>query len=393
MKKVSKLQLFSLILFGFILSLFLLEGFLRITTSGQRWVNSHYVEISSAFPELEALIDDTQNTPPHKYYDEFLYAPGPVALEHINFTEYYSSRLTPDSVPLPEAENIVWTFGGSTMENTETTDRLTIANTLAKKFNNSLGPTHVKNFGSGGFISSYELIKFQKLLREIPESEHPDLAIFYDGYNDAQYGFQFGPGSLQKDLSLKLQALVEQQHGVMWLYSTSNILTKYSRLWERTGARLVDYLLFPLPEPNPDFNNLRDTIRVYTSNVRMIQAICEAYNVDCFFILQPLIVTKGPLSELEQNVLNQLEAHPRFGVEGSQFMRAFYDFVIDELDENEDFIDASNIMDGRDQPDFYDVGHTSALTSPIIGEKLADLMLERIVLDSNPPNAIGRLPR
>jgi hypothetical protein len=98
------------------------------------------------------------------------------------------------------------------MENTETTDRLTIANTWARIFNDSLGPTHVKNFGTGGYFSSYELIKFQKLLREVPKSELPTMAIFYDGYNDAMNGFQYGPGRLQSDLSLKLQALVEQDY-------------------------------------------------------------------------------------------------------------------------------------------------------------------------------------
>jgi hypothetical protein len=368
-------------------SILALEGILRITSRGPKWLNPHYVEISRDYPDLDALIADAHS--PHystKYYDEFLYAAAPFSTDHINFTDYYSARLTPDSTPLTRANSIVWAFGGSTMENTETSDELTIANTWAKIFNNELGLTHVKNFGSGGFFSSYELIKFQKILRDVPVNEYPTIAIFYDGFNDALFGFQYGPGNMQTDLSLKLQALVESRDLEMWLYASSRGLSKYSRLWERTGARFFDYLLFSFPEPNTDAEVLEATVHVYLNNVRMIQAICEAYEITCFFILQPLIVTKHPLTHLEQEVLTSMESHPRFGPEGIQFIRSFYDQVTHELFGNPNFIDASNILDGRNQSDFYDLGHTSALTSPIIGEKIANLILSRLSYEDNRPS-------
>jgi hypothetical protein len=299
-------------------------------------------------------------------------------ITHINFSDYYSARWTPDSVPLSQAEHVVWTFGGSTMENTETTDSLTIANTWAKIFNASLGPTHVKNFGAGGYFSSYELIKFQKLLREVPESELPTLVVFYDGYNDALNGFQYGPGRMQRDLSLKLQALVEQDHFTTGTYAISQALSQYSKLWERTAARLVMYLLFPLPEPNANIANLAGAVHIYTSNVRMIQATCQAFEIHCFFVLQPLIVTKKPLSQEEQAVLNELEAHPSFGPEGTRFIRGFYDMAIQDLASEEHFVDASHILDGRTESDFYDPGHVGAQSPPVIGEKIAHLILARL---------------
>jgi hypothetical protein len=387
MDRVLKIRLILLLLSGCFIGGLALEGYARLSTRGPRWVNPHYVEISASLPELNALIEDTQNTAPPKHYDEFLYAPGPVATTHINFTDYYSSRLTPDSRPIEEADIVIWTFGGSTMENTETTDEMTIANTIARVFNERAGPTHVKNFGAGGFFSSYELIKFQKLLREVPENELPYIAIFYDGYNDSQFGFQYGAGSLQKDLSQKIESIVEHRYIPLWLYTSSRLLSQYSKLWQITGARLVDATLFPLPDINTNSENLNQSIRIYTSNVRMIEAICDIYDIRCFFVLQPLIVTKNPLSELERQVLDQLEAHPRFSPEGTRFMRAFYQEVINELAENDHFIDASRIMDGRTQPDFYDVGHTSALSSPYIGERIADYLLsrlEKLAMDNAP---------
>ncbi len=367
------------------LVLLAVEGAARLLTPGPRWLHPGYVAISQGFAELDELVEDSRNThPAPKYYDEFLYAAAPVATSHINYTPYYSARLAPDSVPLSEAEHIVWTFGGSTMENTETTDRLTIANTWARRFNRALGPTHVKNFGAGSFFSSYELIKFQKLLREVDPGHLPTMAIFYDGYNDTVHGYQYGPGNLQKDLSLKLQAFVEHDYLVVSTYALSELLSKYSRFWERTGAPAVESLLFPLPAPRSGPGFLAATVRVYTSNVSMGLATCEVFRVRCFFVLQPLLMTKTPLSPMEQEALGSLEAHPRFGPEGTRFVREFYREVGEQLADSPSFIDASGILNGREQEDFYDIGHVGAETPPVIGEKIADMILGRIAAASTP---------
>jgi hypothetical protein len=362
-----------------VLVLLALEVLVRLTTRGPRWLNPRYVALSQGFAELDALIEDAYSPGSRTIYrDEYLYSAPQKATRHVNFTGYHAARRTPDSVRLDSAEHIVWTFGGSTMQNTETTDSLTIANTWARVLNRALGPTHVKNFGTGGFFSSYELIKFQKLLREVPPSEHPTISIFYDGYNDAEYGFQYGPGSLQKDLSLKLQALVDGNHGITWMYATSQIVSRYSRLWQRTGARVVDATLFPFPEPCPSEENLTAAVHIYASNVRMIRAICELFQIECFFILQPLVVTKAPLAPLEQEALDWLEGHPRFGTEGTRFIRRFYAEAARLLSDEPGFIDASRVLDGRSEADFYDVGHVGALTPPVIGERTASLVLAQL---------------
>ncbi len=356
----------------------IVEGIARYVGRGPRWVNPVYVEISKDFRYLDELIEDNQNThPAPQYYDEFLYAAAPISLSHVNYTRYYSARLTPHSVPLSEAQHIVWTFGGSTMQNHETTDELTIANTWAKVLNERIGPTHVKNFGAGSFFSSYELIKFQKLLREVPVEERPTMAVFYDGYNDAVHSYLFGAGSLQRDLSLKLQALVEHKYLVILSYALFEIAERVSKFWELTGARLMEYALFPPQKPQADESNLQSAVRVYTDNVTMIQATCEVFGIECFFVLQPLIVTKSQLMGVEQEVFENL----KIGPDGIRFVRGFYRDVKERLTSNEHFINASDILDGRIQPDFYDVGHTAAQTPPFIGEKIAGMLLEKLAVE------------
>jgi hypothetical protein len=365
-------------------TLLALELASRLTTPESPWLNPRYVRLSEAYPELDALIADAEWGPggAARYYEEFLYAKKPSTSAHVTFTEYYSARLTPSSVPLGRAEHIVWAFGGSTMENSETTDSLTIANTWARRFNRALGPTHVKNFGTDSFFSSYELIKFQKLLREVPADERPTVALFYDGYNDAVYGYQYGAGRMQGDLSYKLQALVERRHATLWVYATSAILSRWSRLWELTGRRLVDRAFSPRTW-QPGAADLDASLAVYEYNVRMIDATCAAFGIRCFFILQPLLITKTPLEPTEQEAFDALLRHPRLGPEGVQFVRDFYTGAAERLRENAGFIDASRILEGDPRGHFYDIGHLGALSPPLVGERIADLVLAR--LDATDP--------
>ncbi len=384
----TKIGLGRKILYVLILALscvLILEIVARLSAPDHPWLNARYVELSKDYEHLEDLVDDVgwgPGTPP-KYYDEFLYSASPLTSTHLNYTDYYSSRFTPASVPLSEATEIVWAFGGSTLENSETTDSLTIANIWARLLNRFRGPTHVKNFGTGGFFSSYEMIKFQRLLREVPNDELPTIAIFFDGYNDTVNGFQYGAGHLQRDLSLKLRALVERRRYALWAYATSEILARWSVLWSRTAKRIVDHVLFPMGEPNRGAQNLSDAIRIYVSNVKMLRGACDALEIRCFFVLQPLLVTKRPLSPPEQEVLESLIAHPRFGMDGVTFVRTFYAHVAEQLAYEEGFIDASGVLDGRVHADFYDIGHVGALSPPIIGERVGSMILDRLSVASD----------
>jgi hypothetical protein len=361
----------------FVALLALLEIGLRVTAPEVRWLNPRYVEISRDFPDLDALVADRGS--PTLYQPEFLYSHGPVSRDLVTFTDYFGARRTPSSVPLNQAAHVVWAFGGSTMENTETSDRLTIANTWAAEFNSVFGATHVKNFGLGGFFSSYQLIEFQRLLREVPEDELPGMAIFYDGYNDAVNGFQYGAGRLQPDLDRKLEAVVEGRNLALWLLATSNALERVSMLWGRTWGPIIQTTFFPLGDPDPAPENLAATVRVYTANVRMIEATCRTFGIECIYLLQPLLFTKAELAPEEQEAWDWLEGHPRFGSEGIHFVQEFYRRSSVELADVEGFIDASGILDDRGGvADFYDVGHVGALSPPVIGERTAGLILERM---------------
>ncbi|TMQ69233.1 MAG: hypothetical protein E6K81_15360 [Candidatus Eisenbacteria bacterium] len=348
-----------------------LEGAARYLRPA-RVENPRYLAISRDFERLAELVADKYESGGLEYYDYQLFAVRPFESRSVTITPYHSSRLTPASLPRAEARTLVWTFGGSTMQNFETTDDLTIANTIAVVFaEHGLRP-RVENFGVGSFQSSLELVQFTSLLARVPEPERPAVAIFYDGFNDAHHGYAFGAGAIQRDVAQKLGMLVEERSARVALYGASAWLAQRSQAWTRLVHDRLQLRLFSGPPADTTEENLERTVDIYLRNVEMSDAVCRVYATRCFFVLQPLVVTKTPLAASERDALAEI------GEANAKFVRDFYDRVRNRLADEPDFVDASRILDRRESDDFYDLGHTSALTSPVIGRAVADLILARL---------------
>ena len=86
-----------------------------------------------------------------EYYEYFLFSAAPCATATVNVSDFYSSRATPASQPADHADLIVWTFGGSTMQEFETTDARSIANVIARTMAAAGVGARVENFGAPTF--------------------------------------------------------------------------------------------------------------------------------------------------------------------------------------------------------------------------------------------------
>jgi hypothetical protein len=199
---------------------------------------SIYGANSEGFEQLRQLRRDVRECGRSgpKYYEYFLSSAAPCASETINVSDFFSARQSPASAPVEAAELIVWTFGGSTMQEYQTTDERSIANAFATTIAASGIAVRVENFGVPTFQSSLELIKFMTLAARVPADRLPDAVLFYDGYNEANHGYYFGAGNMQNDLSAKLAALVEHKHGDLLLYGGSSGLSDVSRFWKPPHA-------------------------------------------------------------------------------------------------------------------------------------------------------------
>jgi hypothetical protein len=340
---------------------------------GPKEERSKYREISRDFEQLRQLRQDARacGAAGTRYYEYFLFSPPPCATETVNVSDFFSSRLTPASRPAEQADLIVWTFGGSTLQEYQTTDERSVANAIAAAIAAAGIDVRVENFGVPTFQSSLELVKFMTLAARVPADRLPDAVVFYDGYNDANHGFYFGAGNMQNDLSAKLAALVEQKSGTLFLYGASLGLAEHSDFWRTHVHRRLERALFRDPDPQPDEANLRRAVEIYLRNIRIASGICAAIGARCFFVLQPLIATRTPLGPIEQQVIADMRP------ELIEFARRFYELAGAELQGSAEFIDASAVLNGQPGDIFYDLGHVSAFGVPAVGELIGRAILAR----------------
>jgi hypothetical protein len=347
---------------------------------GPKGERSIYREISRDFEQLRQLRRDvsTCGRSGTRYYEYFLFSAPPCETDTVGVSDFFASRRTPASRPAEMAELTLWTFGGSTMQEHQTTDERSIANVIAATMAAAGIGVRVENFGVATFQSSLELIKFMTLAARAPADRLPDVVVFYDGCNDANHGFYFGAGNMQNDLSAKLAALVEQNSGTLFLYGASLGLAEYSEFWRIHGHRRLERALFRDPDPQPDEANLQRAVEVYLRNTRIASGICAAIGARCFFVLQPLIATKTPLGAIETEVIADLRP------ELIAFARRFYELAGAGLQGSPAFIDASAVLNGQEDV-FYDLGHVSAFGVPAVGELIARAILARLRDEAAPP--------
>jgi hypothetical protein len=312
------------------------------------------------------------------YYDYFLFsmAPTPIKSELMTFTHYYSARNVPDSAPIGSNAPIVWLFGGSTMQNMETTDELSIANQVAVNLKKAGHLVTVVNFGVGGFQSSLESIKFQELLRQIPANERPAVVIFYDGFNDAVLATLFKAGGYQNDLAKKIEALVVGHHGKMFFYSLGNLVGKLSTYWKNELAFKYSRAIFGEDFIKYDHDNLIKAVEIYEINSRMIRGVCREFGIKPIFLLQPMIYTKNNWTDFEKKI-----SLPS-GNEKVIFMKEFYRLASKSMKKYDDFFDLSGILNESKRNDFYDLGHTGPFTGITIGKHIEQI-LEPYLLNNN----------
>ncbi len=308
-----------------------------------------------------------------QYYDYHLYANAPHKSKAATFTEYFSSRNVPGSYPLGTGDIIIWLFGGSTMQNLETIDKFTIANSIANNLKKQNIKATVFNFGVGAFQSSLESIKFQDLLRRTDRAQKPDFVIFYDGFNDAYYSYLAGPGNIQNDLSGKMDALVSGKNLKLFIYSFSNILSQFSILWRDHMKLRIEWSFFCKPRVHEDKEDLAKGTKMYLLNTRMIRAICKDLDIKPIFILQPMIYTKKNLTRFENSVKESLDQ------KHVKFMEDFYGLTREKMRAYDDFIDLSGILDNSKRNDFTDLGHTGPYTGIDIGANIAKIVVSQML--------------
>lgn len=154
-------------------------------------------------------------------------------------------------------KNKIFLFGGSTTFGYGVSDNETIAAQLENELNN----TQVINYGAGFYYSTLEKLKFKSLLQK---GEIPDKVIFLDGLNefystDAEIENFYSPWF---DLAIKVP-FIRLIHAIYKLSVADLIIER-------------------------EENFLRNCSLRYLSNKKEIVKECEKYNIEYYFIIQPI---------------------------------------------------------------------------------------------------------
>ena len=259
----------------------------------------------------------------------------------------------------------IWVFGGSTVYGIGTPDSETIPSYLARDLNtNPSSCVSVTNFGAEGYVTNQEVIL---LLEQLKAGRKPDIAIFYDGINDALVG-GFSPGiptahwnfemirakfenpstrkldCLKLLYSSQLIKLIRENHS-----SEDNVAISDSELKQRAQSTL---------------NN-------YEGNLKAIRILARAYGFKPYFFWQPVLAFGDkPLATFEK----QLSDARREELAGRVYrgLHAVYVEAERQSDTSRDFAFLGHVFDDVKDPIYIDEFHLDPHGNELIAQLIAE---------------------
>ena len=271
---------------------------------------------------------------------------------------------------LPQRPIRIFMFGGSTTWGTGSRDEYTIPSQLSKILASKFGPkVEVVNYGEGGYVNTQELITFVK---EIERGNVPQVAIFYDGYNDVFSAFQNGIAGIPqneinrvrefsltksgpkfyKEFVLRSNLFLLFTQGAGWLQHVTN-----REHWSRAFESRVSN-----PSPELLVTNL---LKIYGNNTRIVQAVGHEYNIRVFTFWQPSVYTKAELVPSEKSAAAW---DPILGDFYAQTTKAL---AASPLGGMNSFYNLGGIFDGHPEMIFEDSVHISERGNEIVANRIA----------------------
>lgn len=208
-------------------------------------------------------------------------------------------RRTHFNTPKPKFR--IWMFGASAVfGNFSESDRSTIPSILSREFNSRGLNVQILNFGIAGYSSTQETILLSQLLKSnLPK---PDLAIFYDGYNDfylihqaEKYNFNadyhqnypFIKDLFERPLSAWIgkTLLYKNVMKVVWFFQNTVARRQSAQESKNSGKDLRRLL--------------KKQISAYETNMVMVDALASHYKFKALHFVQPTLIHKKKKTRYE----------------------------------------------------------------------------------------------
>ena len=257
-------------------------------------------------------------------------------------------------------KNIVF-MGGSVMANYESPNYLTSIENYV--FLNDDRFRSI-NLAESGARMSNELSIF---LETIPKlKKKPDLIIFFDGYNEFN-SIRYG-GDPIDDFYWSLSVKKRIHNPIYYYFDVliDRFLTFrliYSQILRISSSRI---------QPSEIENRtIIEAANDYTYRKNITKKLCEVYNIDCIFVLQPVFVLTKNINSKTDIAIKKW--HNKYFNNDKKVYQVGYNEIIKS---NNDIVNLSNIFDN--QPGIYfDYVHSNKVGSKIIGESLRKIIIEK----------------
>ena len=283
---------------------------------------------------------------------------APYKSELINVDELGLRRTLPSNND-PSAPQIHF-FGGSTAWGEGARDAYTIPSQVARLLAERDTPAAVANYAQTGYVSAQDLILFQ---RQLALGNQPDLAVFYQGFNDTYSAY------LQVMSGLPLresQRLDDSEAG--------RLLRQGQPVLRPLGSSVSDVNWGLVAAGGNGAGTIVDN---WLGNSRLIRAVAKEYGVDVLFIWQPALFAKSQLADFEAQVAAEIHR----ALPGFLELYAEVDRQVRELAAGGAFNDLIILSDlfaqNRDEI-FFDEAHINEVGNSLVAEALVDAIAERL---------------
>lgn len=204
-------------------------------------------------------------------------------------------RYTPSFTDDDNAQTVYF-FGGSTMWGEGARDEYTIAGHVAKLLADNRQAQHVINYGQTGYVSRQDMILFQS---QLAVDNMPDVALFYQGFNDVYAAY------LQD-----VTGIPYRENQRVSDVEAGRLLRAGQPVFRLPDGDISSYDWSLVGESGASAEIVADR---WFANVKQVQILADAYDIEVLFIWQPALFAKDSLNGEEARILADLEiANPNF---------------------------------------------------------------------------------
>ena len=257
-------------------------------------------------------------------------------------------------------------FGGSTIWGTGARDEFTIpsyvSKLLAARYPHRFA---VINYGQDRYVNTQEVIT---LLREIQIDRAPEIAVFYDGYNDVFAAIQSGIAGIPMNEDDRLREFnILHPSRARDFYFEASSRTGSFQLIQRLQAALRPEAVADSPQhKNPDAL-ANDVVGVYSCNIEFVSAIAKEGGRMAQFYWEPSVYSKSSLTGPEKSILRSSDHI-------AAFYRQVQAVVRHRVANRSNFRDISGALDGYATTAFIDTHNVTELANEMIAREIvADL--------------------